>query len=253
MGRGRVVLERIENKINRQVSFSKRRNGLLKKAYELSVLCDAGVGLIIFSSRGKLYEFGSTDLDMILERYRQFSYSSQDSNNIVGDEAQDLIREIPKLKLRYETLQRAERHYLGENLEELNLRDLQNLEKQLDRTLSQTRQRKNDMLAERMEELRKKESDLLKTHNQLTSKLEEEEERKARSNMEDQGDLNIVLSGSGNKGFKLHSTQPNGHVESQLVIDQGYYRSMIQENAIDHHEARTMASGINSRNQDWLL
>ncbi|EXC32164.1 MADS-box transcription factor 6 [Morus notabilis] len=239
MGRGRVVLERIENKINRQVSFSKRRNGLLKKAYELSVLCDAGVGLIIFSSRGKLYEFGSTDLDMILERYRQFSYSSQDSNNIVGDEAQDLIREIPKLKLRYETLQRAERHYLGENLEELNLRDLQNLEKQLDRTLSQTRQRKNDMLAERMEELRKK--------------LEEEEERKARSNMEDQGDLNIVLSGSGNKGFKLHSTQPNGHVESQLVIDQGYYRSMIQENAIDHHEARTMASGINSRNQDWLL
>jgi MADS-box transcription factor len=52
-------LNRIENKINRQVTFSKRRNGLLKKAYELSVLCDAEVALIIFSSRGKLYEFGS--------------------------------------------------------------------------------------------------------------------------------------------------------------------------------------------------
>lgn len=59
MGRGRVVLQRIENKINRQVTFSKRRNGLLKKAYELSVLCDAEVCLIIFSSRGKLFEFGS--------------------------------------------------------------------------------------------------------------------------------------------------------------------------------------------------
>ncbi|RVX00956.1 MADS-box transcription factor 6 [Vitis vinifera] len=59
MGRGRVELKRIENKINRQVTFSKRRNGLLKKAYELSVLCDAEVALIIFSSRGKLYEFGS--------------------------------------------------------------------------------------------------------------------------------------------------------------------------------------------------
>lgn len=60
MGRGRVELKRIENKINRQVTFSKRRNGLLKKAYELSVLCDAEVALIVFSSRGKLYEFGST-------------------------------------------------------------------------------------------------------------------------------------------------------------------------------------------------
>lgn len=59
MGRGRVEMKRIENKINRQVTFSKRRNGLLKKAYELSVLCDAEVALIIFSSRGKLYEFGS--------------------------------------------------------------------------------------------------------------------------------------------------------------------------------------------------
>lgn len=59
MGRGRVELKRIENKINRQVTFSKRRNGLLKKAYELSVLCDAEIALIVFSSRGKLYEFGS--------------------------------------------------------------------------------------------------------------------------------------------------------------------------------------------------
>jgi len=60
MGRGRVELKRIENKINRQVTFAKRRNGVLKKAYELSVLCDAEVALIIFSSRGKLYEFNST-------------------------------------------------------------------------------------------------------------------------------------------------------------------------------------------------
>ena len=61
MGRGRVELKRIENKINRQVTFAKRRNGLLKKAYELSVLCDAEVALIIFSTRGKLYEFCSTN------------------------------------------------------------------------------------------------------------------------------------------------------------------------------------------------
>jgi len=60
MGRGRVELKRIENKISRQVTFSKRRSGLLKKAHEISVLCDAEVGLIVFSTKGKLFEY-STD------------------------------------------------------------------------------------------------------------------------------------------------------------------------------------------------
>ena len=59
MGRGRVELKRIENKINRQVTFSKRRNGLLKKAHEISVLCDAEVALVIFSTKGKLYEYAT--------------------------------------------------------------------------------------------------------------------------------------------------------------------------------------------------
>ncbi|XP_028095641.1 agamous-like MADS-box protein AGL8 [Camellia sinensis] len=60
MGRGRVQLKRIENKISRQVTFSKRRSGLLKKAHEISVLCDAEVALIVFSTKGKLSEY-STD------------------------------------------------------------------------------------------------------------------------------------------------------------------------------------------------
>lgn len=36
-----------------------RRNGLLKKAYELSILCEAEVALIVFSSRGRLYEYSN--------------------------------------------------------------------------------------------------------------------------------------------------------------------------------------------------
>jgi hypothetical protein len=60
MVRGKTQLRRIENPTSRQVTFSKRRNGLLKKAFELSVLCDAEVALIVFSTRGKLYEFAST-------------------------------------------------------------------------------------------------------------------------------------------------------------------------------------------------
>ncbi|KAI0493662.1 hypothetical protein KFK09_023783 [Dendrobium nobile] len=60
MVRGRTEMRRIENPTSRQVTFSKRRNGLLKKAFELSVLCEAEIGLIVFSPRGKLYEFSSS-------------------------------------------------------------------------------------------------------------------------------------------------------------------------------------------------
>ncbi|MBA0744330.1 hypothetical protein Gogos_006962, partial [Gossypium gossypioides] len=60
MVRRRTQMKRIENAASRQVTFSKRRNGLLKKAFELSVLCDAEVALIIFSPSGKLYEFSSS-------------------------------------------------------------------------------------------------------------------------------------------------------------------------------------------------
>ncbi|RWW66082.1 hypothetical protein BHE74_00026570 [Ensete ventricosum] len=60
MVKGKRVIQRIENAASRQVTFSKRRNGLVKKALELSVLCDAEVALIIFSSQGKLHEFSSS-------------------------------------------------------------------------------------------------------------------------------------------------------------------------------------------------
>ncbi|KAJ0570608.1 putative transcription factor MADS-type1 family [Helianthus annuus] len=57
MGRGKIEVKRIENNTSRQVTFSKRRTGLIKKTHELSVLCDAQIGLIVFSSKGKLYEY----------------------------------------------------------------------------------------------------------------------------------------------------------------------------------------------------
>ena len=57
--RGKVQMRRIENPVHRRVTFSKRREGLLKKARELSVLCGADVGVIIFSSTGKVHELAT--------------------------------------------------------------------------------------------------------------------------------------------------------------------------------------------------
>jgi len=74
MGRGKIVIRRIDNSTSRQVTFSKRRNGLLKKAKELAILCDAEVGIMIFSSTGKLYDFASSRYAIRLSIYFSFSF-----------------------------------------------------------------------------------------------------------------------------------------------------------------------------------
>nr|BCR39163.1 MADS-box transcription factor [Sesamum indicum] len=132
MGRGRVELKRIENKINRQVTFAKRRNGLLKKAYELSVLCDAEVALIIFFNRGKLYEFcSSSSMLKTLERYQKCNYGAPDQTNVSTREALELSSQqgYLKLKARYEALQRSPRNLLGEDLGPLNSKELESFER----------------------------------------------------------------------------------------------------------------------------
>ncbi|KAL3617899.1 hypothetical protein CASFOL_038220 [Castilleja foliolosa] len=70
MGRVKLQIKKIENTTNRQVTFSKRRSGLVKKAYELSVLCDVDVALILFSPSGRVSIFsGNRSIEEIMERY----------------------------------------------------------------------------------------------------------------------------------------------------------------------------------------
>ncbi|CAI8618000.1 unnamed protein product [Vicia faba] len=73
MGRGKILIRKIENLTNRQVTFSKRRKGLKKKAKELSILCDAQVGLILFSSTHKLYHYASSSMESIIDRYNKLT------------------------------------------------------------------------------------------------------------------------------------------------------------------------------------
>ncbi|XP_052490292.1 MADS-box protein SOC1 isoform X3 [Gossypium raimondii] len=82
MVRGKAQMRRIENDTSRQVTFSKRQNGLLKKAFELSVLCDAEVALIIFSPRGKLFEFASSSMQQTIERYRRHTKDNKTNKPI---------------------------------------------------------------------------------------------------------------------------------------------------------------------------
>ena len=69
MGRKKISIQRISDERNRQVTFTKRKFGLMKKAYELSVLCDCEISVIIFNSHNKLFQYASTDMDKVLLKY----------------------------------------------------------------------------------------------------------------------------------------------------------------------------------------
>nr|ASP44958.1 SEPALLATA-like MADS box protein GRCD6 [Gerbera hybrid cultivar] len=174
MGRGRVELKRIENKINRQVTFAKRRNGLLKKAYELSVLCDAEVALIIFSNGGKLYEFCSgPSMSKTLERYQRCSYGAMEANHRDQETQKSSYQEYLKLKAKVEILQQSQRHFLGEELGQLGSKELDQLERQLDSSLRQVRSTKTQHMLHQLSDLQQKEQSLLEVNKALRSKLEE--------------------------------------------------------------------------------
>ncbi|XAR72405.1 hypothetical protein NMG60_11019030 [Bertholletia excelsa] len=65
MLRRKIEPKKIDNLKRRQVTFSKRRKRLFKKAQELSTLCDAEIPLIVFSATGKLPEYSSTSMLML--------------------------------------------------------------------------------------------------------------------------------------------------------------------------------------------
>ncbi|KAG0448834.1 hypothetical protein HPP92_015891 [Vanilla planifolia] len=76
MGRQKIAMKRIENEEARQVCFSKRRAGLFKKATELSILCRAEIGIVVFSPAGKPFSFGHPSLDYIIRRFAAGSNAS---------------------------------------------------------------------------------------------------------------------------------------------------------------------------------
>ena len=71
MGRKKIQIESIKDDRNRQVTFLKRKHGLMKKAYELSVLCNCEVALVIIPSNNKIIQYSSSDMNLLLEKFRE--------------------------------------------------------------------------------------------------------------------------------------------------------------------------------------
>jgi hypothetical protein len=85
-----VSSHHVQTPLTIKVTFSKRKLGIMKKAYELSVLCGCEVGLIMFTTNGKLFQYASTDMDKILLKYTEFSEPHESRTNADIEKVCDL-------------------------------------------------------------------------------------------------------------------------------------------------------------------
>ncbi|XP_077231642.1 K-box region and MADS-box transcription factor family protein [Tasmannia lanceolata] len=175
MGRGKIEIKRIENTTNRQVTFCKRRNGLLKKAYELSILCDAEVALIVFSTRGRLYEYSNNNIKSTIERYKKASADSSGTTSITEANTQYYQHESMKLRQQIQILQNGNRHLMGEALSSLSVKELKQLENRLERGITRIRSKKHELLFAEIEYKQKREVELQNENIYLRTKIAETE------------------------------------------------------------------------------
>ncbi|XP_038723768.1 agamous-like MADS-box protein AGL15 isoform X2 [Tripterygium wilfordii] len=171
MGRGKIEIKRIENANSRQVTFSKRRSGLLKKAQELSILCDAEVAVIIFSNTGKLFEFSSAGMNKTLSRYNKNLDASEAAVVEYKTEKQDL-KEVDVLKDEIARLQ-VKQSLVGKDLTGLSLKELQHLEQQLTEGLLSVKEKKEQLLMEQLEQSQVREQRALLENETLRRQVEE--------------------------------------------------------------------------------
>ncbi|KAK7352459.1 hypothetical protein VNO80_17881 [Phaseolus coccineus] len=153
MGRVKLQIKKIENTTNRQVTFSKRRNGLIKKAYELSVLCDVDVALIMFSPSGRPSFFSGnkrfshfyltlvffSSIEEILERYINLQGGEQGST---FRSCLEVRREIFTCKSQLKEMEKRLRIFEGDPSEITTLREAEYREYVLRQTLKQVQLRK---------------------------------------------------------------------------------------------------------------
>ncbi|XP_031377140.1 MADS-box transcription factor 23-like isoform X2 [Punica granatum] len=211
MGRGKIVIRRIDNSTSRQVTFSKRRSGLLKKAKELAILCDAEVGVIIFSSTGKLYDFASSSMNSVIERYNK---AKEDHLQMINpmNEVKFWRREAAMLRQQLQNLQENHRQMMGEELSGLSVKDLQRLENQLEISIRGVRVKKDQLLLEEIKELDRKRSLLHQENSELNKKV----------NIFRQENMELYKKATSMEKFQIQfsgSSEANGANRNLLIKD----------------------------------
>ncbi|KAL5216106.1 hypothetical protein ABZP36_007507 [Zizania latifolia] len=168
MARGKVQMRRIENPVHRQVTFCKRRMGLLKKAKDLSVLCDADIGVMVFSPHGKIYDLATNgNMQDLIERYKSNLAEAQVASREQNMPQQVIQQEVLLLRQEVDLLQNSFRYMCGEkDLNHMNLDELQSLESNLEIWVHNIRSTRMQIMSREIEMLKNKEG-ILKAANDI--------------------------------------------------------------------------------------
>ncbi|KAL2513361.1 Agamous-like MADS-box protein AGL12 [Abeliophyllum distichum] len=175
MARGKIQMKKIENPVHRQVTFCKRRAGLLKKAKELSVLCDAEIGVFIYSSDGKLYDLATKgSMQGLIERYMKCNRTGVQTGQPNDKQVMDLKEEISMLKQEIDVLQKGLSFVSGGGTSSTTLNELNDLEKHLEVCIYHIRSTKMDIMFQEIQLLKNKEGILQAANEHLQEKVDEQ-------------------------------------------------------------------------------
>ncbi|CDP07446.1 unnamed protein product [Coffea canephora] len=209
MARGKIQIKRIENQTNRQVTYSKRRNGLFKKAHELTVLCDARVSIIMVSSTQKLHEYISptATTKQLVDQYQKAV-----GVDLWSSHHEKMQEQLKKLKEVNRNLRKEIRQRMGESLNDLSYDELGFLIEDVDNSLRAIRERKYKVIGNQIETHKKKVRNVEEIHRNLLLELDARGEDPHYGLVDNGGgDYNPVLGYPRVLALRFQPTQPNLH------------------------------------------
>ncbi|KAJ0078037.1 hypothetical protein Patl1_37293 [Pistacia atlantica] len=141
-GRQKIEIKKLENKNSLQVTFSKRRSGLFSKAMELSVLCGAEVGMVVFSPNGKIYLLGHPNFETVLNRFLN-----------EDEQYEQALKELEREKVRSKKIEQENnmneimgRNWWEQSVEEMSLEEVEEFEKALQNLRTTAAMKLNDRM-----------------------------------------------------------------------------------------------------------
>ncbi|GMJ02692.1 APETALA 3 [Hibiscus trionum] len=169
MARGKIQIKLIENTTNRQVTYSKRRNGLFKKANELTVLCDARLSIIMLSTTGKLHEFvsPSTSTKQIIDEYQKTLGVDLWQGHY--EKMQEKLKQVKEVNW---NLRKKIKQRMGECLNDASIEDLRGLEQEMDNAVKLIRDRKYRVITNQIDTSKKKLRNEEEIHKNLLHELD---------------------------------------------------------------------------------
>ncbi|XP_022720943.1 agamous-like MADS-box protein AGL29 [Durio zibethinus] len=149
MGRRKIEMEIVKNSSSRQVTFSKRRSGLFKKANELAILCGAQVAIVVFSPGGKPFSFGHPSVEAVAQRFLyqdakpkvsipgQVECQQESQVEKLGQQLNGLLKQLQAEKKGGDMVDKAikaiGKHEYGKPINELNMHELLEMKQSMEK------------------------------------------------------------------------------------------------------------------------